>query len=93
MAAGLRWSEPLGGAILASQLLNLGRMHRKVTDDSFARFLAGIVPQMYRVLSELSEDDFEVARAALHGSECIWVGNGFAPAGLVALKVGSEGHE
>lgn len=53
LAAGLRWAEPLGGAVLASQLLELGKMHKSVTDDALARFLAGIVPQLYRYVDSV----------------------------------------
>jgi len=104
--------------VLANQLLHLGSNHATVKDESVARTLAGVVPQiyryavhptssikragpmailkqtvyysfllLYRALSDLSEDEFESARAVIHGEPCVWVGNGFSKAIKVAFKV------
>jgi len=48
LAAGLGWSQRLSGAVLANQLLHLGRNHATVKDESVARTLAGVFPQIYR---------------------------------------------
>jgi hypothetical protein len=49
LSSGLGWSTPLGGSILAHQLLCLGEMHRSIQGDQpLAKVLAGVVPQLYR---------------------------------------------
>ncbi|GFH31113.1 RING-type domain-containing protein, partial [Haematococcus lacustris] len=55
-----------------------------------AKVLAGVVPQVYRLLSELPSAEFQAARKLLHGSRCVFVGSGFAPSTRVALKVPSK---
>ncbi|EFJ44918.1 hypothetical protein VOLCADRAFT_118510 [Volvox carteri f. nagariensis] len=86
LAAGLGWSGRLGGSVLAQQLLQLGEMHTQVTDPALSQVLAGVVPLLYRSLAELGLHEAPVARGLLYGSRCVWVGNGFAPAGKVAFK-------
>ncbi|GAX84471.1 hypothetical protein CEUSTIGMA_g11891.t1 [Chlamydomonas eustigma] len=86
LAEGLGWSLPLKGGVLATQLLELGKLHSRVEDSQLARLLAGVVPHLYRVISELPEQEFEVAKVALLNSCCVWVGNGFAPSRMVAFK-------
>lgn len=48
LAAGLGWSLPLSGSVLATQLLQLGQMHGSVHDEGLARTLASVVPQLYK---------------------------------------------
>ena len=49
LAAGLGWSLPIGGSVLANQLLQLGQRHAKLGDQpGLAKLLAGVVPQLYR---------------------------------------------
>ncbi|KXZ55127.1 hypothetical protein GPECTOR_3g279 [Gonium pectorale] len=86
LAAGLGWSAPLPGSVLAQQLLQLGELHSSVSDPSLSQVLAGVVPLLYRSLAGLGLHESAVARGLLHGSRCVWVGNGFAPAGRVAFK-------
>ncbi|GFR39741.1 hypothetical protein Agub_g223, partial [Astrephomene gubernaculifera] len=86
LAAGLGWNAPLGGSVLAQQLLQLGELHARVTDPSLSQVLAAVVPQLYRALSGLGLHEGPVARGLLQGSRCVWVGNGFAHAGRVAFK-------
>ncbi|GLC59948.1 hypothetical protein PLESTB_001557000 [Pleodorina starrii] len=86
LAAGLGWSGPLGGSVLAQQLLQLGELHARVTDAGLSQVLAGVVPLLYRSLAALGLHEGPVARGLLAGSRCVWVGNGFAPAGKVAFK-------
>lgn len=88
LSAGLGWALPLRGSVLAQQLLHLGQLHATVPDANVAKHLAGLVPQLYRVISDLqNNDDLQMACATLHGTACVWVGNGFASAGKVSFKV------
>eukprot|EP00198_Chlamydomonas_reinhardtii_P000860 XP_001690195.1 predicted protein [Chlamydomonas reinhardtii] len=86
LAAGLGWGAPLAGSVLAQQLLQLGEMHARVSDAGLSQELAGVVPLLYRSLGALAPAEAAVARGLLAGSRCVWVGNGFAPAGRVAFK-------
>ncbi|GLI60510.1 hypothetical protein VaNZ11_002673 [Volvox africanus] len=61
-------------------------MHVKVTDPALSQVLAWVVPVLYRSLAALGPNEAPVARGMLHGTRCVWVGNGFAPAGKVAFK-------
>lgn len=62
-------------------------MHARVSDAGLSQELAGVVPLLYRSLGALAPAEAAVARGLLAGSRCVWVGNGFAPAGRVAFKV------
>eukprot|EP00798_Chlamydomonas_sp_ICE-L_P006706 gene6706-3376_t len=86
LAAGLGWASPIGGGVLAHQLLQLGLTHSHVDKPDTAKLLASVVPQMYRVLSKLKPTEFGIACSLLHGSCCVWVGNGFASANKVAFR-------
>lgn len=93
MFTGLGWSLPLRGSVLAQQLLHLGQIHGTVPDANVAKQLAGLVPQLYRLISDLQNpDEFQMASALLNGTACVWVGNGFASAGKVSFKVGAIYH-
>lgn len=54
----------MGGSVLAHQLLRLGQMHGRVGSPALAKTLATVVPVLYRAISELGPDEFEV-RAVL----------------------------
>ena len=74
---GLGWSMPLGGSVLAQQLLELGELHSCVQDTAMCQRLASAVPTLYSALSELDSTQMDVAAEALGEARCVWVGNGF----------------
>ncbi|MEW5316662.1 MAG: hypothetical protein WDW38_008017 [Sanguina aurantia] len=86
LSSGLGWSSPVRGPVLAQQLQHLGQIHATVSNQGIAKQLAGLVPQLYRLITELPDDAYKIASITLHGTACVWVGNGFAPAGKVSFK-------
>ena len=88
MAAGLQWSCPLQGAVVAAQLLGLGRMHSGGATPSteICQMLATLMPQIYSALDKLPVEGAAQAVALLAGAPVVWTGNGFAPTDKVTFR-------
>ncbi|KAL9266715.1 Sacsin-like protein, partial [Drosera capensis] len=83
----LGWSSPIGGSVIAAQLLELGKNNDFVTDQVFRQELAQVMPRIYARLAELTgSDEMDVVKAILEGSRWIWVGDGFATSDEVVLS-------
>ncbi|CAI5478867.1 unnamed protein product, partial [Closterium sp. Yama58-4] len=67
VAQGGRWARPLTGSVLAAQLLELGRVcGAEVADKGAGKALAGAVPRIYTMLSDmLGQEEMEVVKAIL----------------------------
>ncbi|GAB4842780.1 hypothetical protein Ancab_012755 [Ancistrocladus abbreviatus] len=83
----LGWSSPLGGNVIAAQILELGKNNEIVTDQIFRQQLALAMPRIYARLTEMTgSDEMDVVRAILEGCRWIWVGDGFATSDEVVLS-------
>ena len=60
------WDVPIGGSVLAAQLLELGKMRVEGEGPSLGPALAAAVPLMYTRLSEMmGGEEMEVVKAVL----------------------------
>lgn len=86
LSHGLGWSSPPGGAVIAAQLLELGKNNDVVTDSVLRQELALAMPRIYSILTGLlGSEEMEIVKAVLEGSRWIWVGDGFATSDEVVL--------
>lgn len=86
LSYGLGWSSPPGGAVIAAQLLELGKNNDIVNDSILRQELALVMPRIYSILTSLlGSEDMEIVKAVLEGSRWIWVGDGFATSDEVVL--------
>ncbi|XP_031371785.1 sacsin isoform X1 [Punica granatum] len=86
LSYGLGWSSPPGGAVIAAQLLELGKNNEVLTDSVLRRELALVMPRIYSILTGLlGSDEMDIVKAVLEGSRWIWVGDGFATSDEVVL--------
>lgn len=89
----LGWGGPPGASVLAGQLLELGKMHPRVEDEGLAELLGGAVLVLYTALQNVvGTEEFEVVKASLEGSNCVWVGNGFVAARSIAFESPANFH-
>ncbi|KAK4746859.1 hypothetical protein SAY87_025896 [Trapa incisa] len=86
LSYGLGWSSSPGGAVIAAQLLELGKNNDVVNDLILREELALVMPRIYSLLTNLvSTEEMEIVKAVLEGSRWIWVGDGFATSDEVVL--------
>jgi sacsin len=86
LAHQMGWDKPPGPAVLAAQLLELGKRHLRVGGRAVGRQLAAAIPRIYTLLHQLlGREEMEIVKAVLEGCSWVWVGDGFAPVDQVAF--------
>jgi sacsin len=89
----LGWGDPPGANFLAGQLLELGRKYPQVEEEGLREVLRGAVLALYSALKEvIGSEEFEVVKASLEGSSCVWMGNGFVPTCSIAFESPANFH-
>ncbi|KAK8969856.1 hypothetical protein KSP40_PGU011807 [Platanthera guangdongensis] len=83
----LGWSLPPSGAVIAAQLLELGKNNEIVVDQVLRQELAISMPKVYSLLTNmLGSDEMDIVKAILEGCRWIWVGDGFSMISEVVLN-------
>ncbi|KAI5066266.1 hypothetical protein GOP47_0018890 [Adiantum capillus-veneris] len=78
LAQKLGWTSPLGGNVLAAQLLELGRDQAHAGSQSSKQTLATVIPKMYALLTDkLGTEELEIVKTILEGSQWVWIGDRF----------------
>lgn len=86
LAHQLGWDKSPGPAVLAAQLLELGKRHAHVGGRAVGRQLAAAIPRIYTLLHQLlGREEMDIVKAVLEGSAWVWVGDGFAAVDQVAF--------
>jgi sacsin len=88
LAGFLGWMEPLPASVLASQLLELGRLHPAVENPAIRERITEACKVIYGELSRWVESDAEqreLVLTALEGASPVWVGDRFVSAKRAAI--------
>jgi sacsin len=86
LAHQMGWDKSPGPAVLAAQLLELGKRHLRVGGRAVGRQLAAAIPRIYTLLHQLlGREEMEIVKAVLEGCSWVWVGDGFAPVDQVTF--------